>query len=69
MATLLFRYVNDCWGVQLDAGTILSCNMVAHMDSVVLIALLKKVNKQVEGKIKHFKLNEGSGIKCPPIYL
>ena len=47
MATSLFQCVIDCWGVCLNTGAILSCNVVAHMDSVVVLI----VYKQVEGKI------------------
>jgi len=31
----------DFWGCALDAGAILSRNVVAHMDSLMLIVLLK----------------------------
>ena len=37
-------------------GAILSFNVV-RMDSLVIIMLFKKVNKQVEGKIRNFKLD------------
>jgi len=47
MATSLFQYIIDCWGVHINTGAILSCNVIAHMDSVILI-----VYKQVEEKIK-----------------
>jgi len=51
---LIFQYVIDCWSMCLDASAILSCNVVAYMNSVVLTL---KINKLVEGNIKNFKLN------------
>ena len=48
-----FQCVIDYWGTRSNAkmpGAILSFNVV-HLDSVVIIVLLKKVNKQVEGKL------------------
>jgi len=39
------------------AGTILSCKMVAARVFSSHICVTKKVNKQVEGKIKNFKLD------------
>ena len=51
---LTFQCVIDCWDARSDTklfygmpGTILSFN-VLHKDSVVIIVLLIKVNKQVE---------------------
>ena len=54
MATSLFNAYTDYWGTRLDtklfygmSGTILSFNVV-HMDSVVIIVLLK--SKQRSGR-------------------
>ena len=64
---LTFQCVIDYWGTHSDAklfygmpgtspGAFLSFN-VAHMDSIVIIVLLK-VNKQVEGKIRNWIRNQ-----------
>ena len=56
------KCVIDYWGTRLDAkifygmsGTILSFNVV-HVNSVVIIVLLKSKQTSLEGKIRNFKL-------------
>jgi len=44
-------------------GTILSCNVVATHGYSSHNCVTKKVNKQVEAKIRNFKLNWGSKTK------
>ena len=47
---LTFQYIIECWGTLLDAGMPDACNVEATRGT-------KKVNKQVERKIKNFKLD------------
>ena len=60
MATFTFQCIIDCWSTCLDAGmpgAILSCEVVATCGFSSHNCVTKKVNKQVEGKIKNFMLD------------
>ena len=59
-AHLTFQSVIDYWGACSDTGipgTILSCNVVATCQFNSHNCATKKVNKQVQAKIRNFKLN------------
>ena len=48
-----FQCVIDCWGAHLDAGI----RGAIFLGKWCVIIVLQKVNKQVEAKIKNFKLD------------
>jgi len=54
---LTFQWVIDGQGTHSDANTILSCNVVVTHGFSSHNCVTKKVNKQVKGKTRNFKLN------------